>query len=155
MQVQHLAGVTACRLHGIRRIAFAAQRVVVDQDSDACPAVDWVQLEKVERPDGDAAEGFDDEPLLAGLKDVELLFLNEPFERVARKGGQRAADAPYRRVVLPSVHQVDVARFQGSQPRCPAFEVHQMPMILLRISIATPQALAFSVIFDTRNLVSL
>lgn len=29
-----------------------------------------------------------------------------------------------------------------------------MPMILLRISIATPQALAFSVIFDTRNLVS-
>lgn len=26
-------------------------------------------------------------------------------------------------------------------------------MILLRISIATPQALAFSVIFDTRNLV--
>lgn len=58
----------------------------MDQDSDACPAVDRVQLEKVERPDGYAAEGFDDEPLLAGLKDVELLFLNEPFERVARKG---------------------------------------------------------------------
>ena len=46
----------------------------MDQDSDACPAVDRVQLEKVERPDGDAAEGFDDEPLLAGLKDVELLL---------------------------------------------------------------------------------
>ncbi len=29
------------------------------------------------------------------------------------------------------------------------------PIILFRMSIATPQALAFSVIFETRNLVSL
>ena len=51
--------------------------------------------------------------------------------------------------------QVGVLRLHGPQADGAAFDVHYSPMILLRISIATPQALAFSVIFDTRNLVSL
>ena len=114
-----------------------------------------LQVEQVERPDGEAFRGFDDKPLLAGLENVELLLFDEPFQRMAGKRRQRTADAPYLRVVFPGVHQFDISRFEGAKPCCPAFEVHQMPMILLRISIATPQALAFSVIFDTRNLVSL
>ena len=114
-----------------------------------------LQVEQVERPDGEAFRGFDDKPLLAGLENVELLPFDEPFQRMAGKRRQRTADAPYLGVVFPGVHQLDVSRFEGSQPRCPAFEVHQMPMILLRMSIATPHAFAFSVIFDTRNLVSL
>ena len=84
-----------------------------------------------------------------------LLLFDEPFQRMAGKRRQRTADAPYLRVVFPGVHQFDISRFEGAKPCCPAFEVHQMPMILLRMSIATPHAFAFSVIFDTRNLVSL
>ena len=102
-----------------------------------------------------AGQGLDHQPHLTGLPDVEALPLDEPFQLFARVGGGRAADAPYLRVVFPSVHRVDVARFDGPQPADAPFEVHQMPMILLRMSIATPHALAFSLIFETRNFVSL
>ena len=117
------------------------------------------------------SDGFDDEPHLAGLVDIELLLLDKTHQLMARKGGQRAADAPDRGVVLPPIHRLDVVGFDGAQADVLAFESHglrleaecgarfgcrcQSPMILLRMSIATPQALALSLIFDTRNFVSL
>ena len=155
MQVQHIAGIAAYGLHRIGGIAFAPLCRIVDQDADARTEIHRIQVEQVERPDGEAFRGFDDKPLLAGLENVELLLFDEPFQRMAGKRRQRTADAPYLRVVFPGVHQFDISRFEGAKPCCPAFEVHQMPMILLRMSIATPHAFAFSVIFDTRNLVSL
>ena len=54
-----------------------------------------------------------------------------------------------------SFSQVEILRFHGPQPDAFPFEIHQSPITLLRISMATPHALALSVIFDTRNFVSL
>ena len=54
----------------------------------------------------------------------------------------------------PGVHPFGVLRFEGPQAAERTFDVHrrQSPMMRLRISIATPQALAFSLIFESRNL---
>lgn len=78
MQVQHIAGIAAYGLHRIGGIAFAPLCRIVDQDADARTEIHRIQVEQVERPDGEAFRGFDDKPLLAGLENVELL-LSDPF----------------------------------------------------------------------------
>ena len=77
MQVQHVAGIAAYGLHRIGGIAFAPLCRIVDQDADARTEIYRIQVEQVERPDGEAFRGFDDKPLLAGLENVELLPFDE------------------------------------------------------------------------------
>ena len=100
---------------------------------------------------------FDDQPQLPGAQQIipfELPF-DEPCHLLMREGLGRTAHGPQLDVVFPTIHHLDVAGFHGAQTHVTAFEPHRRPMTLLRISMATPQALALSVIFDTRNFVSL
>ena len=113
--------------------------------------------EEVEGADGRAVVPLDDQAELARLVDVEALLLDEACERMARERRRGAAHVPHLGIVLPGVHPFGVLRFEGPQAAERTFDVHrrQSPMMRLRISIATPQALAFSLIFESRNLVSL
>ena len=128
---------------------------VMDEDADAGPSVPGVEIEEVDCPDGFALRRLDDQPQLAGLGQVEPLLFDELHEHVAGERGRGAAHGPDFGVVFPAVHRLHVLGFDGPQAANSPFEVHQIPMILLRMSIATPQALAFSVIFERRNFVSL
>ena len=122
------------------------------------PAVDRVVFEQVDRPDRlGTQQRLDDQPQLSVAEhpDDVLMPFDEALQLMTRERLRRPADRPNVAVVLPLVHQVDVARLHSPQADGAALDVHYNPMILLRISMATPQALAFSVIFDTRNLVSL
>jgi hypothetical protein len=78
---------------------------------------------------------------------------------MARKRGHSPACSPYVSIVLPAVHSIEILRLESPQTAKYSFDVHGIddykPIILLWISIATPHALAFSDIFDCRNLVSL
>ena len=130
----------------------------MDQDSETGAPVEGIELEEVRNAYG-ARFGarLDDQPQLTRAEKVAALQLrrDEPLHLGPREGLGRAAHAPHGGVVLPCVEQLRVLRFHGPEPDDAAFEVHQMPITLLRISMATPHAFALSVIFETRNLVSL
>ena len=96
----------------------------MDEDADTRPKVGRVEFEKIEQPDGTARKRFDDEPQLACGIDVEALFVEKPLQRVTGEGCQRTADSPYRRVVLPSVQQVEIVSFERPQTDAFPFESH-------------------------------
>ena len=77
VQAQHLAGIAANRLDGIRGIALLAMLGGVNQNPDAGVAVEQVQFEKVECTDRLARRSLNDEPLLTGLQEVILLLVEE------------------------------------------------------------------------------
>ena len=96
----------------------------VDENADTRPKVGRVEFEKIEQPDGTARKRFDDEPQLACGIDVEALFVEKPLQRVTGEGCQRTADSPYRRVVLPSVQQVEIVGFE--RPQTDAFPFYHV-----------------------------
>ena len=157
MQSERAAGVAADRGHRVGGIAAAPHPTVVDEDAETRAAVLGFEVEEVEGADGRAVVPLDDQAELARLVDVEALLLDEACERMARERRRGAAHVPHLGIVLPGVHPFGVLRFEGPQAAERTFDVHrrQSPMMRLRISIATPQALAFSLIFESRNLVSL
>ena len=158
MRAQRIVCIAAEGFHGVGGVAASPVALFVDEDADACPAVDRVVFEQVDRPDRlGTQQRLDDQPQLSVAEhpDDVLMPFDEALQLMTRERLRRPADRPDVAVVLPLVHQVDIARLHGPQADGAALDVHYNPMILLRISMATPQALAFSVIFDPRNLVSL
>ena len=159
MQPQRRAGVVDQYPQGVRGVSLTPVLGAVDQDAHSGPAVQGVDFEEVEGTQRPPSVCLDDQAQLTALEQIVALRLDQCLQRVPGERGERAADAPDRRVVLPGVEQVDIAGLQRPQPAEPALQIDapadQSPMILLRINMAEPQALAVSVIFDTRNLVSL
>ena len=158
MRAQRIVCIAAESFQCVGGVAPAPVAPFVDEDADARPAVDRVVFEQIDRPDRPCLlPRLDDQPQLSVAEhpDGVPMPFDETLHLVMRKRLRRAADRPHVAVVFPHVHQVGVLRLHGPQADGAAFDVHYSPMILLRISIATPQALAFSVIFETRNLVSL
>ena len=155
--MEPFASVAAEDVECIGRITPSPVVSPVDQNADAGTAVERVEFEEIDDTDGPCvAPRLGDQPQLSRAEEISLLLCgNESLHLGAGEGFGRAADTPHRGVVLPVVEHLGVCRLHGPKPYDPSLEIHQMPITLLRMSIATPQALALSVIFEMRNLVSL
>ncbi len=160
MQSERAAGVAADRGHRVGGIAAAPHPTVVDEDAGRPARRCWGSKSKRSRAPTavPSCRSTIRRTELARLVDVEALLLDEACERMARERRRGAASRATPRDRSPQAYIRSASsgsRARRRQER--TFDVHrrQSPMMRLRISIATPQALAFSLIFESRNLVSL
>ena len=124
MQPQHLTPIAAKRLDRLTGIASTTILLVGNQDPDAGTSMQRIVAKQIDRPDGSPLLVLDDEALLAGLRQVELLFIQKATQRMAREGHQRTTHRPNSRVVLPPIHQLDILRLDRPQTDRFPLDVH-------------------------------
>ena len=109
LKPQHLSRIACHRLQGIRSVASSTIFGLGNKDSNPCTAIQQVNFKEIQRTNGTAlGAGLDDESLLAGLLQIELLLIEKSLQLMTREGGNGATHSPHRRIVFPTIHRLNI-----------------------------------------------
>lgn len=125
MQTERLLRIAAENAEGVGGESPPPVAAVVNQNADAGAQVAGFEFEEIQQPHSAAVERLDDQSQLPNGIEIEPLFVQKPSKGETRKGRDRSADAPDRRVVLPSVEQVEVFGFESPETCEFSFEKHR------------------------------
>ena len=165
---KHLSRISLNGLQRIESISLLA-KLRRNYNSHACPTILRIEFKQIHCANGLILAinlSLNHQAHLPSGIYIVLLLDNQSRELMIGEWSSRTTHAPQIGIILPTIHRLQIGGFQCTQTTYRAFDIHLSryfilfrnpptiaprnynPIILLWISIATPNAQAFSDIFD-------